>query len=75
MGVEEAMKEVGAVVEGYYATKAVKLLADRMGVDMPITQAAYRVLYEGAPVGSALGSLMSRKKGREIEDAGWSPRT
>ena len=72
MAVDEAMKEVGAVVEGYYAAKAVKLLADRMGVDMPITQAAYRVLYEGAPVGSALGSLMSRKKGREIEDAGWS---
>ena len=72
MSVDEAMKEVGAVVEGYYAAKAVKLLADRVGVDMPITQAAYRVLYEGAPVGSALGSLMSRKKGREIEDAGWA---
>lgn len=72
MAVDEAMKEVGSVVEGYYATQAVKLLADRMGVDMPITQAAYRVLYEGAPVGSALGSLMSRKKGREIEDARWS---
>ncbi len=70
--VDEAMKEVGAVVEGYYAAKAVKLLADRVGVDMPITQAAYRVLYEGAPVGSALGTLMTRKKGREIEDAGWS---
>ena len=72
MAVDEAMKEVGSVVEGYYAAKAVKLLADRMGVDMPITQAAYRVLYEGAPVGSALASLMTRKKGREIEDAGWS---
>lgn len=70
--VDEAMKEVGAVVEGYYAAKAVKLLADRVGVDMPITQAAYQVLYEGAPVGSALGTLMTRKKGREIEDAGWS---
>jgi len=69
---EEAMKEVGAVVEGYYAAKAVKLLADRMGVDMPITQAAYQVLYGGAPVGSALSSLMTRKKGSEIEDAGWS---
>ena len=68
---EEAMKEVGSVVEGYYAAKAVKLLADRVGVDMPITQAAYQVLYDGAPVGSALGTLMTRKKGREIEDAGW----
>ncbi len=74
MSPDAAMKEVGAVVEGYYATKAVKLLADRIGVDMPITQAAYKVLYEGAPVGSALGSLMTRKKGREIEDAGWTPR-
>ena len=69
--VDQAMKEVGAVVEGYYAAKSVKLLADRMGVDMPITQAAYAVLYDGAPVGSALGSLMTRKKGQEIEDAGW----
>lgn len=68
---EDAMKEVGAVVEGYYATKAVKLLSDRIGVEMPITQAAYRVLYEGAPVGSSLSDLMTRKKGREIEDAGW----
>ena len=71
MSPEEAMKEVGAVVEGYYAAKSVKLLADRMGVDMPITQAAYSVLYEGAPVGAALTGLMTRKKGKEIEDAGW----
>ena len=70
--VDEAMKEVGAVVEGYYATRAVKLLADRIGVDMPITQAAYRVLYGGGPVDTALNGLMTRKKGREIEDAGWS---
>ncbi len=69
---DEAMKEVGAVVEGYYAAKAVKLLADRTGVDMPITQVAYAVLYEGATVGSALASLMTRKKSKEIEDAGWS---
>ena len=33
MTVQEAMKEVGAVVEGYYATQAVKLLADRLGVE------------------------------------------
>ena len=69
---EEAMKEVGAVVEGYYAAKAVKLLADRTGVDMPITQVAYSVLYQGETVGAALASLMTRKKGKEIEDAGWS---
>lgn len=71
-GVSEAMQEVGAVVEGYYATKAVKLLGDRCGVEMPITNAAYDVLYGGAPVGEVLHHLMGRKKGKEIEDAGWS---
>ena len=70
--VDEAMKEVGSVVEGYYATKSVKLLADRMGVDMPITQVAYKVLYEGTSAEEALHELMGRKKGKEIEDAGWS---
>ena len=70
--VDEAMKEVGSVVEGYYATKSVKLLADRMGVDMPITQVAYKVLYGGSSAGEALHELMGRKKGKEIEDAGWS---
>ena len=70
--VDEAMKEVGAVVEGYYATQAVKLLGDRMGVDMPITNAAYSVLYGGSRVGDVMHNLMGRKKGKEIEDAGWS---
>lgn len=70
--VDEAMKEVGSVVEGYYATKSVKLLADRTGVDMPITQVAYKVLYGGSPAVEALHELMGRKKGKEIEDAGWS---
>ena len=69
---EEAMREVGAVVEGYYAAKAVKLLADREGVEMPITQAAYRVLYQGQQVEDVLSDLMKRRKGKEIEDAGWS---
>ena len=66
-----AMKEVGAVVEGYYAAEAVKTLADRLGVDMPITQAAYRVLYENAAASDAVKELMTRRRSCEVEDAGW----
>ena len=66
-----AMKEVGAVVEGYYAAEAVKMLADRLGVDMPITQAAYRVLYENAAASDAVKELMTRRRSCEVEDAGW----
>lgn len=68
---EQAMKEVGAVVEGYYAAKSAWQLAQRTGVEMPIAQEAYAVLYEGRQVGDALQGLMKRQKCNEVEDAGW----
>lgn len=69
---EEAMREVGAVVEGYYAVKSVKELADRLQVSMPITQEAYRILYEDAEPRAAVASLMKRSRTHETEDAGWN---
>ena len=68
---QTAMEEVGAVVEGYYAAKAAYELGLRQGIDMPITTAAYKVLYEGADVKHTFGSLMIRGRKTETEDAGW----
>ena len=69
--VEEAMKEVGAVVEGYYAAESAYALSQKMGVDMPITEVAYRVLYEGMDAAEAVKMLLQRRKKAESEDAGW----
>ena len=68
--VEEAMKEVGAVVEGYYAAESAYALSRKMGVDMPITQNCYRICYEGMPAREALTALLSRAKTQE-EDVLW----
>ena len=68
---QTAMKEVGAVVEGYYAAKSAYELGQAQGIDMPITEAAYKVLYEGADVKDAVQSLLTRHKKAESEDAGW----
>ena len=70
-GVQEAMKEVGAVVEGYYAAESAYELCQKQGVDMPIVTAAYRVLYEGASAKDAVLELLHRQKKSEQEDAGW----
>jgi glycerol-3-phosphate dehydrogenase (NAD(P)+) len=70
-GVQEAMQEVGAVVEGYYAAAAAYELCQRQNVDMPIITAAYQVLYEGKDAGEAVRSLLLRQKKSEQEDAGW----
>ena len=68
---EEAMKEVGAVVEGYYATRSAMELASLVGVEMPITEAAYDMLYNGASAKAVTQKLLSRAKTHEIEDSGW----
>ena len=70
-GVQEAMQEVGAVVEGYYAAKSAWELGQKQGIDMPITEAAYRVLYEGMSARDAVQALLMRRRKAEPEDAGW----
>ena len=65
MTAEEAMCEVGAVVEGYYAAKAARGLAEKMDVDMPICLEAYRVLFEGKLPHDAMIDLMRRRRRSE----------
>lgn len=69
--VEEAIRRIGAVVEGYYAVDSARELAAQAGVEMPITQAAYQVLYQGRDPRAVLEELMRRKKTHETE-SGWS---
>ncbi len=69
--VQTAMKEVGAVVEGYYAARAAYALSRQQGIDMPIVHAAYQVLYEGASASEAIQGLLLRERKAEPEDAGW----
>ncbi len=69
---QRAMQEVGAVVEGYYAAKATHELAKKCGVEMPITEAAYRVLYENHDPREEINRLMLRQKTCEVEGAEWA---
>ena len=68
---QTAMKEVGAVVEGYYAAKSAYELGRAKGIDMPITEAAYRVLYENVDVREAVQGLLRRQRKAEPENPGW----
>lgn len=67
--VEQALKESGGVVEGYYAAANAKTLAEKMEVEMPIAQAAYEVLYEGKDPRNVVKELMSREKKHETEQS------
>lgn len=58
--VDEAQHEIQQVVEGVLAAKAVKEVADKLGVVMPICHEIYRILYEGVAPRDAVGTLMRR---------------
>ena len=67
--VQTAMAEVGATVEGYYAALSAHQLSAKAGVEMPICQRAYRVLYEGQPVQEVVSQLMTRSKRHEVDES------
>ena len=58
--VDEARKAIGQVVEGYYAAKAVHLVAARLDVEMPIVEQIHRIIYEGMAPREAVAALMNR---------------
>ena len=62
---EEAMKEVGQVVEGVYAAKAAKKLGEKYQVDLPIVKEVNAVLFEGKAAKDAVSDLMLRDRRSE----------
>lgn len=55
------------VAEGVRTSRAVHLLAQRLGVDMPLVDAVYRVLHEELSPKEAIKKLMSRELKDELE--------
>ncbi|EOS94618.1 NAD(P)H-dependent glycerol-3-phosphate dehydrogenase [Erwinia tracheiphila] len=60
--VEAAQNSIGQVVEGFRNTKEVKVLAARYGVEMPITEQIYEVLYCQKSARDAALSLLGRAR-------------
>ncbi len=65
--VEEAQEEIQQVVEGVKAAKAVHEVAEELGIEMPIVNQVYRILYEGLTPREAVEALMTRELKRESE--------
>lgn len=60
-GIDSATLEIGQEIEGILAAKETYLLAKKHGIDMPITEQTYKVLYEGLDPLAAVHNLLSRE--------------
>ncbi|WP_340677502.1 NAD(P)H-dependent glycerol-3-phosphate dehydrogenase [Paraglaciecola sp.] len=65
LSIDQAIKEIGQVVEGYQNTKEVKILSARVGVELPICEQIYQVLYEKKSPKEAALSLLGRDQTSE----------
>ncbi|MGB5131643.1 MAG: NAD(P)H-dependent glycerol-3-phosphate dehydrogenase, partial [Steroidobacteraceae bacterium] len=63
--IDQAIAEIGQVVEGYHAAKAVHMVAKKLGVDMPICEHVYQVLYEGMAIPEVVESMLRREVSAE----------
>lgn len=62
---DEALAQMGMVVEGVRTTEAAYEMSKAFNVEMPITTALYKLLFEGLDVNTGVMELMSREKKNE----------
>jgi glycerol-3-phosphate dehydrogenase (NAD(P)+) len=60
------LASVRSVAEGYWTAAATFDLAQKLGVDMPITEQVYHVLHRGRPLLEALKLLLTRAQKEEL---------
>ena len=60
ISVDDALEDMGMVIEGYYTAESLHSMMIDMNVDMPISKSVYEILYENLSPRQAILDLMSR---------------
>lgn len=68
LSLPQVLESTEKVAEGVWTTVSSRDLARKLGVEVPITDEVYNVLFEGKDCGQAVVDLMTRGKKEEIED-------
>ncbi|MDO4627083.1 MAG: NAD(P)H-dependent glycerol-3-phosphate dehydrogenase [Pasteurellaceae bacterium] len=63
--IEQSIEDIGQVIEGFYNTRETHLLAQRQGIEMPISEQIYQILFERKNVQQATLSLLGRETTNE----------
>lgn len=58
-GIKAAQIELGMVAEGYYAIKALHKMRERLGIELPIADSIYEIMYQNVPAKESIGRLRS----------------
>ena len=68
LDLDGVLKSLGHVAEGVPTAKEVRAQAERLGIEMPITRAVCRLLFEHASPKDVIAELMDRAPRKECEN-------
>ena len=63
--IDDILRELGSVAEGVKTSKAVCDLAEKMGIEVPVSSAIYEAVYTDITPKEVLSKLMNRKLKKE----------
>jgi glycerol-3-phosphate dehydrogenase (NAD(P)+) len=66
LDVDDAKREIGQEVEGVITARSVHAVCERFGLDMPISEQVYGVLYNGITPDQATHNLLMRSSKPEF---------
>lgn len=64
---DEAVKQVGQVAEGINTTRIVKQKAEELGIYMPLANALYDVMFNGAAISVVVKNMMGSAHAEDVE--------
>jgi len=66
--IKEIMRSMYMVAEGVKTTEAVYNISKKLGIEVPITETVYKIIYRGLNPLESVNKLMTRKFKAEVED-------
>ena len=67
LSVEEAKKKIGQTIEGLKTLKVVKNISDKHGVEMPIVDSLYKIIYKGTYLDGSIQNVLGQDMIKDVE--------
>ena len=64
---EEAQKEIGQTIEGLKTLKIVWNKSRKEGLDMPIVNSLYKIIYENEPLNGSIEKVIGTDQAKDVE--------
>ena len=67
LSVEEAKQKIGQTIEGLKTLKVVKNISDKHGVEMPIVDSLYKIIYKGTNLDGSIQNVLGQDMIKDVE--------